>query len=227
MSKTNKRFLSIILAAAAGGVLGGTLASRAGLHAHNLPGMVHFSPGMLAAILLIALFDVYWSAAAKNSAPTQSSESKRSRQMHVIPLNLAILLLILSIPGLTKRFAPASRVLTVVGLLVEAGGILFAIWARRTLGANWSGEVRIASGHQLVHSGPYAHIRHPIYTGILAMYLGAMLVSGEVHALIAMVVILLLYLRKIGLEEKVLAVNFGAVWEDWRRESWALLPPVY
>jgi len=225
MTKRSKSILQMLVAGVVGSIVGARLVAHR--TASTVPPVLHFSRGMLAAIALIVLFSLYWSIAAKDSAPAQSSESAWSRQLHVIPLNLAVLLLMFSVPGLTHRFLPTSLLLTVAGLLVEAAGIAFAIWARRTLGANWSGEVRIASGHELVRTGPYRWIRHPIYTGILAMYLGAMLVSGEIHAAIAVVVIVLLYMRKIGLEEKILARNFGAEWDAWRRDSWALLPPLY
>jgi protein-S-isoprenylcysteine O-methyltransferase Ste14 len=225
MNKTGKSFLLILLAAVGGGIVGSTLAT--GLHAHASPGILHFSPGMMAAIVLIALFDIYWSAAAKNSAAARSSESRSSRGLHLAVLNGGVLLLILSVPGLTHRFLPASWLLALPGLAIEMAGIAFAIWSRRHLGSNWSGEVRLASGHQLVRTGPYAHIRHPIYTGVLLMYLGVALVSGEIHALIALVVILLAYLRKIGLEDKLLAENFGSDWDAWRRRTWALAPPIY
>ena len=181
---------------------------------------------MLAAIALICLFSIYWDAAAKNTAPAQSSESPWSRRFHLIVLNLSVLLLILPIPGLTRRFLPTRPILEALGLAIEIAGIAFAIWARRHLGANWSGEVRIATGHQLVRTGPYQYLRHPIYTGVLAMYLGAMLVSGQLHALIAMAVIALAYLRKLRLEEKILSQNFGPAFDDYRRHSWALLPPL-
>ena len=227
MSKTGKRFLSTLVAAVAGGIVGGALASRAGHHKLDVPQILHFSRGMVAAILLIAFFDVYWSAAAKNSAPAQSSESRSSRGLHLAVLNGGVLLLILSVPGLTHRFLPVSAWLAPIGLTIEMGGIGIAIWSRRRLGANWSGEVRLASGHQLVRSGPYAYIRHPIYTGVLLMYVGVMLVSGEIHALIAVAVIVLAYLRKIALEEKLLSEHFGSDWDAWRRDTWALAPPIY
>lgn len=227
MTRTGKRFLYILLAAAGGGIVGGTLAGYSHLHARNLSGILHFSRGMTLAVVLIALFSIYWDTAAKSSAPAQSSESRSSRGLHLAVLNGSVFLLILSVPGLTHKFLPQSAALTVIGLAVEIGGIGFAVWARRHLGTNWSGEVRIAAGHQLIRSGPYAHLRHPIYTGVLAMYLGAALVSGQVHALIAMLLITLAYLRKIGLEEKLLAANFGAAWDLWRNESWALVPLLY
>lgn len=185
------------------------------------------SPAMRVAVVLICLFSVLWSIASKSSAPAQSSESRLSRVSHLIVLNGAVLLLILPVPGLTRRFLPFSHLLEAAGLAIEIAGILFAVWARRHLGRNWSGEVRIASGHELIRSGPYKSIRHPIYTGILGMYLGTMLVSGEMHALVAFAIIVLAYWRKLLLEEKILSQNFGPAWDDYRRDSWGLVPPLF
>lgn len=196
-------------------------------HQHLVNKLYAMSHPMTWAVVLILLFSVYWSAVSKNSKPAQSSESTASRQFHLIVLNGGVILLILSIPGLTGRFLPQSRALIAAGLAIECAGILLAVWSRHVLGSNWSGEVRIATGHQLVRSGPYQWIRHPIYTALLAIYGGTMLVSGEWHALIAMILITLAYLRKLRLEETALAAAFADDFTDWRRTTWALLPPVY
>jgi hypothetical protein len=65
-----------------------------------------------------------------------------------------------------------------------------------------------------------------IYTGVLAMYAGVMLVSGEIHALLAFLIIAVAYWRKLRLEEKILSTNFGPDWDSWRRKTWALVPPL-
>jgi protein-S-isoprenylcysteine O-methyltransferase Ste14 len=206
------------------GIIGACLAAKRRPIAHTFLPM---PSAVLAAIVLICLFSFFWNRIGKNAAPTQSSESRWSRQFHLIVLNLSVLLLMLPIPGLTRQILPANHFLQALGLLIESAGIAFAVWARRHLGRNWSGEVRIVAGHQLVRTGPCQFIRHPIYTGILAMYLGAMLVSGQLHAIIAMAVIALAYLRKLRLEERILRQNFGPAWDDFRRHSWALLPPLF
>jgi protein-S-isoprenylcysteine O-methyltransferase Ste14 len=186
-------------------------------------------PAMLLAVAILCIFSLYWSAAAKNSKPAVSSESKASRRFHLIVLNAGVLLLIFSfsIPGFRNPVLPASPILQLAGLTIEVAGFALAIWARRTLGANWSGEVRIATGHQLVRTGPYQWIRHPIYTAVLAMYLGILLVSGEVHAVVGLAIIVLAYLRKIRMEETILAAQFGEEFAAWRQETWALAPPIY
>jgi protein-S-isoprenylcysteine O-methyltransferase Ste14 len=217
MNKPAKTFLWMLVAGAVGGVIGGALAHGHQPTPRTLPTLLQWPPAMPLAVALICLFSVAWSIAAKNSAPAQSSESIWSRRLH----------LIVHMPGLTYRFLPAGPVLTVLGLTIEIAGILFAFWARGHLGRNWSGEVRIAADHQLIRSGPYKYLRHPIYTGVLAMYAGTMIVSGQIHALIATVIITVAYWRKLSLEEKVLRANFGAAWDDWHHDTWALVPLLF
>jgi protein-S-isoprenylcysteine O-methyltransferase Ste14 len=187
------------------------------------------SPAMPLAVAILCIFSIYWSAAAKDSKPAESSESKASRRFHLIVLNAGVLLLIFSfsIPGFRMRILPASPMVQAAGLALEITGFALAIWARRALGSNWSGEVRIATGHQLVRTGPYQWIRHPIYTAVLTMYVGILMVAGEVHAIAGLVMIVLAYLRKIRMEETILAAQFGEEFAAWRKETWALAPPVY
>jgi protein-S-isoprenylcysteine O-methyltransferase Ste14 len=128
---------------------------------------------------------------------------------------------------LTRRFLPETIWLSSAGLAIQAAFATLAIWARRHLGSNWSGEVRIANGHQLVRSGPYRYVRHPIYTAVVGMYVGTCLVSGEVHAPVALVLVLLAYWRKIRLEESALAEAFPGDHDRYRAGTWAWIPGVY
>ena len=182
-------------------------------------------PPVWASAGLWVLFIAYWSAAAKNAAPTKSSESVASRQLHQLLMYGALLLALLPVPGLRLRWLPDAPWIEVpVGLAVQVGSALLAVWARRHLGRNWSGAITSVVGHQLVRTGPYRLIRHPIYSGMLGMFLGTAVVSGELHALVAFVIIAAAYWRKIRLEEAHLRNVFGAEYEEYRKKSWALIP---
>jgi protein-S-isoprenylcysteine O-methyltransferase Ste14 len=122
---------------------------------------------------------------------------------------------------------PVSSIVIAAGLIIEATGLLLAVWTRRHLGRNWSGEISIKRDHQLVRSGPYHVVRHPIYTALLAMYLGSAVVSGELHALFGLALAAIAYGRKVRLEEAVLAQFFGEEYRDYRRVTWALLPGLF
>ena len=177
-------------------------------------------------VVLWVLFSCYWEVAAKSAAPAKSSESRTSRGIHVFLVNFALLLELVPVRGL-GRYLPASVLLMTAGLAVQAAGTFLAVWARRHLGRRWSGAIAIKVEHQLIRSGPYRLLRHPIYTGLLAMYIGPALVTGEWLALIGAVMAVFAYWRKIRLEEATLSVAFGADYDAYRRVTWALVPGLF
>ena len=81
--------------------------------------------------------------------------------------------------------------------------------------------------HELVRSGPYRTLRHPIYTGAIGMHVGTALISGRLQGLLAVALITLAYAREIRMEERILGEVFGVSFEEYRQESWALVPWVF
>jgi hypothetical protein len=130
-------------------------------------------------------------------------------------------------PRIGPILTGAAPGIMTAGLAVEAVGLFLAIRARRHLGRNWSGEITIKEDHQLIRTGPYGVLRHPIYAGLLAMYAGTALVTGERLALIGLAMAAFAYWRKIQLEEANLNVAFGADYQAYRRETWALVPGLF
>jgi protein-S-isoprenylcysteine O-methyltransferase Ste14 len=63
--------------------------------------------------------------------------------------------------------------------------MLFSVWARVHIGRNWSGVVTIKEGHELVDTGPYALVRHPIYTGLLVAFIGSAFARGNWSGVLA------------------------------------------
>jgi protein-S-isoprenylcysteine O-methyltransferase Ste14 len=181
---------------------------------------------MLLAVIPWVVFGIYWEVAAKNAAAAKISESKASRGVHVFLTNLALILEIIQLRG-RASFLPLSPVIMAAGFAVAAMGLFVAIWARRHLGRYWSGEITIKVEHQLVRSGPYRLLRHPIYTGLLAMYAGTAVVTGTWLALAGFAIAVIAYWRKVQLEEANLRLAFGLDYDAYRRETWALVPGVF
>jgi len=173
------------------------------------------------------LFSIYWEIAAKNAAPEARSESRISRALHVLMVNAALLLLFVPVPGLNRRYLPAASLLIPLGLAIQVCAVLLAVWARRHLGRNWSGRITIKVGHELVRSGPYRFVRHPIYTALLGMYAGTALLSGQWHALLGFLIAAFAYWRKLRIEEANLAQAFAAAWDEYRGSTRALLPGLF
>jgi protein-S-isoprenylcysteine O-methyltransferase Ste14 len=174
-----------------------------------------------------ASFSILWEVAARNTSSDKSAESSSARTLHVLMVNVALLLVFVPVPGLTQRFVPASAAISIAGLTLQFAGLFFAVWARRHLGRNWSGRISIKVDHELIRTGPYRLIRHPIYTGFLGMFVASVLVSGEYHAVVGLALGIFAYVRKLRLEEANLAAVFGADWAEYRASSWALVPGLY
>jgi protein-S-isoprenylcysteine O-methyltransferase Ste14 len=211
------------------GALGAFVALRVAQHVQQQGWsqmMAHAWPLYTSVSLWIA-FTIYWGVAARSESAVRSAESKRSRAFHLLLINGSMLLIYISLPGLGGRFVPDTQTFHIIGIAVQSGFLLFAVWARRHLGRNWSGDVTVKVGHELIRTGPYRRIRHPIYTAMFGMYAGAAIAIGEVHSLVALGILVLAYARKIGLEETALGGEFGSAYDDYRRHSWAVVPPIW
>jgi protein-S-isoprenylcysteine O-methyltransferase Ste14 len=111
-----------------------------------------------------------------------------------------------------------------VGAAITVAGILFAVWARRHIGANWSRFVTIKQDHELITTGPYALVRHPIYTGLLTAFLGTAIATTQLRGLIAFALIAISLLYKLRLEEQWMRAQFGDTYADYSRRVAALVP---
>jgi protein-S-isoprenylcysteine O-methyltransferase Ste14 len=112
----------------------------------------------------------------------------------------------------------------VLGLAVLVASTVFTLWARFSLGTSWSVTPKIQGDHQLRTHGPYAVTRHPIYTGILGMLLGATLLSGIGQWIVLFPVGLILFEVKIRLEEHLMLATFPEDYPRYRRQVPQLVP---
>jgi protein-S-isoprenylcysteine O-methyltransferase Ste14 len=103
-------------------------------------------------------------------------------------------------------------------------GFIFMWWARLHLGKLWSGGIVTKENHRVVDSGPYALVRHPIYTGLLLLVFATVAIKGDVFALAGAGVLLVAYVRKARLEERFLAAELGTAYADYRKHVPMLLP---
>ncbi len=107
---------------------------------------------------------------------------------------------------------------------VVAVGLAFSVWARVALGRNWSAEVTFKEGHELVASGPYGLVRHPIYTGLLLMGLGTAINYGRVVGFAVFVAVCVAFGWKARLEERIMSAHFPAAYADYRSRVRAIIP---
>jgi len=173
------------------------------------------------------LWLAYWVVAARTTHETQRREGLASRLSHYGPLIAGGLCL--GVPNIlgAKLEQPFHAVSLSWLLLADAlvvVGLGFSVLARAWLGRNWSAEVTVKRGHELVRSGPYALVRHPIYTGLLLALTGTVLMVGKWRALIGLVLIVAAVLRKATVEERFMTEQFGEAYAHYRAKVPALIP---
>jgi protein-S-isoprenylcysteine O-methyltransferase Ste14 len=125
---------------------------------------------------------------------------------------------------LDNRVVPNVPGAWTVGLALTAIGIAIAIWARLSLGSNWSGMVTLKTDHVLVRKGLYRWIRHPIYTGILLGMVGSAIVRGHLRCWLGVALVLAAFYFKARREERFLREEFGAGFEEHSRQTGMFLP---
>jgi protein-S-isoprenylcysteine O-methyltransferase Ste14 len=108
--------------------------------------------------------------------------------------------------------------------VVVFAGLAIALWGRMTLGRNWSLNPSIQEGHELIMRGPYVYVRHPMYSGLLLMLLGAVIWFGSWIGVIVFVVSFLGTWLKLRQEERLLTEHFGTSYLTYKERVKALIP---
>lgn len=172
---------------------------------------------------------LYWIVAARNVKRTQWREPVTRNLWHGIPLALCFVLLAFPrrLPRLLiERLVPPGPVLAIVGTVLVAAGLGFAVWARLYLGRNWSGRVEVKIDHALVRTGPYRFVRHPIYSGMLLALVGTAVAIAEWRGVLAFVLALIGVLFRVRAEETQMRRLFPE-YAQYQRDTGALVPIVF
>lgn len=114
-----------------------------------------------------------------------------------------------------------------VGLVADAvtlSGLLITLWARFTLGGNWSSDVAFKENHELIERGPYHFVRHPIYSGILLMGLGTVILAGRAGGFVGLAIIFVGVWFKALQEEKLMTKHFPQAYPEYKARVKALIP---
>jgi len=190
----------------------------------------------LAPVLVLWLwvaFLLYWLVLAQfNKKASPNAPWRLASGVRLTVVLVAVLLVLLSrrhaVPGL---FASLGGVLAMhagaagqwVGLGLCLAGFGFAMWARLHLGRNWGMPMSLRQGHELVTSGPYAYVRHPIYTGIMLAMIGSTLARGLAWLLLFCLGFAY-FLFSARTEEQMMAAQFPNTYPAYRRRTRMLIP---
>ena len=175
-------------------------------------------------------FLLYWRIKAAHTKTTQRLEPIASRTLRALTFLIAIVLLSttrIPLSWLYRLLWPQGLWSFWLGAAVTVAGLLFAVWAREHLGKNWSHAVTIKQDHELITSGPYALVRHPIYTGILTGFLGTAVALSQVRGILALILVFLVIALKLRMEEQWMRSQFGQTYASYANETAALVPYLF
>ncbi len=194
---------------------------------------VEFFQNISIIIICWIVFFFYWLI---SSFFVKKSETKRNWKgqiiWRIIVLGLAIIFITLSKgqSSISKAFQPffsSSSTLQVVWTVLVVLGLLGAIWARVYLGKNWSGYVTYKENHELVTSGPYKFVRHPIYSSAILMVIGTFLYYPNIFVLAFLISWSTMFIMRTKREEKIMIKLFGKKYEDYIKKTKRLIPGVW
>jgi protein-S-isoprenylcysteine O-methyltransferase Ste14 len=164
------------------------------------------------------MFGLYWLASAFGAKQGRGGRRR-------IPLNgltaLSVLILVRVFRG--GSLAVTSPVLGAMGAVVFALGIAISVWARIQLGRNWGMPMTEKAEPELVTSGPYHLVRHPIYSGLLLGLLGTALVTNLLGLLITIILGGYFYYCAF-VEEKNLTATFPTAYPAYQASTKMLIP---
>lgn len=164
-----------------------------------------------------AVFWIFWLIAATGAK--RSVRSSRLRRPGLVVLVAFVLLRLFN----TGTLAVSSPIVQVVGLILFASGLGLAVWARFYLGRNWGMPMTKRAEPELVTSGPYRFVRHPIYSGLLVAMLGTALATS-LYWLIALGILGAYFTYSATVEERLMTTSFPGEYAGYRAHTKMLIP---
>ncbi|NRD78130.1 isoprenylcysteine carboxylmethyltransferase family protein [Bacillus sp. BRMEA1] len=182
-------------------------------------------------IYLWSVFWAYWMLLAistrKKVKKEYSGQERTQRIVHLIFVIISFVITFFRVNFIDKIIIPSNYAFDSLGGVILLLSLSLAVWARIILGRNWSGAIQKVENQRLIRNGPYKHIRHPIYTGIVCGFCGTFLIFGTLASFIGFLIILFSYIAKIKIEENFLVTEFGDEYREYMKQSWALVPFIF
>lgn len=131
-------------------------------------------------------------------------------------------------PSLNFAQIDLPPVFRILGMLIFLGGALLLYWVHKVMGNFFSPLVQLKENHQLLTSGPFRYLRHPMYSSVLACVVGGFFLTANwAYFLIQAVIFAILIIVRVPPEERMLLDRFQAEFEAYRRRTWRIVPFVY
>lgn len=176
--------------------------------------------------ILWFIFILYWAISAIG-VKKNIRDSKWQRNFGIRIVLIVVVVIALQFSSFWKFFGYQSSLsVQLIGVVLCVLGMAFAIWARWHLGKNWSGTPSIKEGHELVVSGPYRLVRHPIYTGMLTALLGSALTGGIIW-LVIFIIFCINFIYRVPVEERYMMQIFPQQYPEYKKKTKVLIPFIW
>lgn len=175
-----------------------------------------------------AIFIIYWiysAAGAKNAARSYGGIGLLIRLGAVVAIVLVLRTGLLPYLNVSPS-GNSAIILGVIGDLCAIIGIALAVWARAHLGGNWGMPMSVKEKPELITSGPYSLLRHPIYSGVLLALLGSILIAGP-WWLVVFIAGSTYFIFSATQEEKLMIKEFPEQYPAYKKRTWMLVPFIF
>lgn len=171
----------------------------------------------------------YWLISALFAKRTIERQSSIGWRLIIIIGIIVVIALVKIMPQsylqtLTSKIIPNNLTSEIIGSLITILGLGIMIWARTILGRNWSGSIVFKKDHELVTSGPYRFVRHPIYTGMITMLIGASIYYGFIFLFLFTILVFASLTLKSRQEERLMIKHFGKKYINYKKKTKAIIP---
>ena len=176
------------------------------------------------------VFVIFWISTSMGVKKNIEENNRQSLFSSWLIITTATVIFIFNITPLRYFFyypiLPPTFFIQTIGIIICASGIAFSIWARVHLGKNWGMPMAMKENPDLIVTGPYYFIRHPIYTGILIAMFGSIVAAGFLW-LIWFTLFFVSFIYSAKKEEKQMLLQFSAEYRDYMKRTKMFIPFIY
>jgi protein-S-isoprenylcysteine O-methyltransferase Ste14 len=178
--------------------------------------------------LLIIFFSLEFFLRKDKTAKSVEKTGADNKSTYFIGLTFLLVFISSIAFNLLKFGTFSNELVSIIGLSIMCVGSIIRVWSMRTLSKYYTRTLITTEDQEIIRKGPYRIIRHPGYLGTILVWSAAGLaMQNLIIFIVATVMMLTAYCYRINNEEKMLAAEFGEKFNEYKKHTWRILPPVW